>query len=76
MKPDMNLIVLRVWDCLKLQGGPCRLKFEKRRGHGSKRTALASMRVPVADDQIIGGGKRQEYEPDQKLWLDRTAARR
>ncbi len=22
----------------------------------------ASMRGPVADDQIIGGGKRQEYE--------------
>ena len=35
----------------------------------------ASMRVPVADDQIIGSGKRQEYEPDQKLWLDRMAAR-
>ena len=34
-----------------------------------------SMREPAAEDQIIGGGKRQEYEPDQKLWLDRMAAR-
>jgi len=24
----------------------------------------ASMREPAAEDQIIGGGKRQEYEPD------------
>ena len=23
-----------------------------------------SMREPAAEDQIIGGGKRQEYEPD------------
>lgn len=34
-----------------------------------------SMREPAAEDQIIGGGKRQEFEPDQKLWLDRMAAR-
>lgn len=35
----------------------------------------ASMREPAAEDEIIGGGKRQEYEPDQKLWLDRMAER-
>ncbi len=34
----------------------------------------ASMRESCAEDQIIGGGTKQQYDnPDQKLWLDRMA---
>ncbi|MBD3646092.1 MAG: acyl-CoA dehydrogenase family protein, partial [Pseudomonadales bacterium] len=34
----------------------------------------ASMRTPAAEDQVVGGGTKQEYKnPDAKLWLDRMA---
>ena len=36
----------------------------------------ASMREPASDEQIIGGGTRQQYDnPDKKLWLDCMAAK-
>jgi alkylation response protein AidB-like acyl-CoA dehydrogenase len=35
-----------------------------------------SMRGSAAEDEIVGGGKRQTYEnPEAKLWLDRMAAK-
>jgi alkylation response protein AidB-like acyl-CoA dehydrogenase len=35
-----------------------------------------SLRVPVSEDQLIGGGTKQAYDnPDKKLWLDRMAGR-
>jgi alkylation response protein AidB-like acyl-CoA dehydrogenase len=34
----------------------------------------ASMRTPMPEDEIIGGGSRQVYKnPDAKVWLDRMA---
>lgn len=34
----------------------------------------ASMRTPVPEDEIIGGGSKQVYEnPEAKVWLDRMA---
>lgn len=34
----------------------------------------ASMRTPVPEDEIIGGGSKQVYEnPEAKIWLDRMA---
>ncbi len=34
----------------------------------------ASIREPATEDQMIGGGKKQEYRnPDARLWLDRMA---
>lgn len=36
----------------------------------------ASMRTPAPEDQIVGGGRKQEYpNPDAKVWLDRMAER-
>lgn len=36
----------------------------------------ASMRAGSSDEEVIGGGRKQEYKnPDAKLWLDRMAAR-
>lgn len=36
----------------------------------------ASMRQPEAEDDMIGGGKKQVYRnPDSKLWLDRMAGK-
>ncbi|HVJ54805.1 MAG TPA: acyl-CoA dehydrogenase family protein [Aliidongia sp.] len=36
----------------------------------------AGMRTPMAEDDIVWGGKRAVYkDPDAKLWLDRMAAR-
>lgn len=33
-----------------------------------------SMCEPASEDQIVGGGSKQQYDnPDQKLWLDRMA---
>ncbi len=35
-----------------------------------------SMRTPAPDEEVIGGGKKQNYKnPDSKLWLDRMAER-
>ena len=34
-----------------------------------------SMREPCADDEIFGGGSKQDITADQKLWLDRMAAK-
>jgi hypothetical protein len=35
-----------------------------------------SMRKPASEDQIVGGGSKQQYDnPDKKLWLDRMAVR-
>jgi len=35
-----------------------------------------SMREPASEDQIVGGGSKQQYDnPDKKLWLDRMAVR-
>ena len=35
-----------------------------------------SMRCSAPEDQIIGGGKRQQYaNPDAKRWLDNMASR-
>ncbi len=35
-----------------------------------------SMREPAAEDQIVGGGSKQQYDnPDKKLWLDRMAGK-
>ncbi len=36
----------------------------------------ASMRTPMGEDDVVWGGKRVQFKhPDQKLWLDRMAAK-